>query len=210
MNYINTNIKVLRTEARLSIEEFAEKMEVSIETVKLWEKGKLEPTDSEITKMCPILRIHKEDFLERDILSERNSAGVLMKKGQTRKTYDWYYGNKLVMSFYVSYLILIPVVLLLTYLVTDYIFNDILDGLEMQAVPVEFYQAFYMFIVSGFVSAIYVLIYVFRNGIIKFQYWYLWWITPFMTILTVVSGIATILLYIYAIYKGLILKGKNR
>lgn len=210
MNYIKTNIKVLRTEARLSIEEFAEKMEVSIETVKLWEKGKLEPTDSEITKMCPILRIHKEDFLERDILSERNNAGSLMKKGKTRKTYDWYYGNKLVMSFYVSYLILIPVVLLLTYFATDYIFNELAEGLETEAVPVSYYQGFYMFLVCGFVSAIYVLIYVFRNGIIRFQYWYLWWITPLMTLLTVICGIATIALYIYAIYKGLILRGKNR
>ena len=42
MSNINTNIKVLREEARLSVEEFAEKMNVSKETVVNWEKGKQE------------------------------------------------------------------------------------------------------------------------------------------------------------------------
>lgn len=48
MSNINTNIKVLREEARLSIEEFAEKMNVSKETVVNWEKGKQDPTNEQI------------------------------------------------------------------------------------------------------------------------------------------------------------------
>lgn len=79
MSNINTNIKVLREEARLSIEEFAEKMNVSKETVVNWEKGKQDPTNEQIEQMCPILRIHLEDFLERDIQQERNDAGRRMK-----------------------------------------------------------------------------------------------------------------------------------
>ena len=72
MSNINTNIKVLREEATLSVEEFAEKMNVSKETVVNWEKGKQDPTNEQIEQMCPILRIHLEDFLERDIQPERN------------------------------------------------------------------------------------------------------------------------------------------
>ena len=79
MSNINTNIKVLREEARLSVEEFAEKMNVSKETVVNWEKGKQDPTNEQIEQMCPILRIHLEDFLERDIQQERNDAGRRMK-----------------------------------------------------------------------------------------------------------------------------------
>lgn len=55
MSNINTNIKVLREEARLSVEEFAEKMNVSKETVVNWEKGKQDPTNEQIEQMCPIL-----------------------------------------------------------------------------------------------------------------------------------------------------------
>ena len=76
MSNINTNIKVLREEARLSIEEFAEKMNVSKETVVNWEKGKQDPTNEQIEQMCPILRIHLEDFLERDIQQERIITGI--------------------------------------------------------------------------------------------------------------------------------------
>lgn len=79
MSNINTNIKVLREEARLSVEEFAEEMNVSKETVVNWEKGKQDPTNEQIEQMCPILRIHLEDFLERDIQQERNDAGRRMK-----------------------------------------------------------------------------------------------------------------------------------
>ena len=84
MSNINTNIKVLREEARLSVEEFAKKMNVSKETVVNWEKGKQDPTNEQIEQMCPILRIHLEDFLERDIQQERNDAGRRMKKSNTR------------------------------------------------------------------------------------------------------------------------------
>ena len=93
MSSIHTNIRVLREEARLSQEEFAEQLNVDVQTVKLWEKGKIDPSDDEITKMCPILRIHKEDFLERDILAERTNANSKMKRGQHRSNYDWYYGK---------------------------------------------------------------------------------------------------------------------
>ena len=94
MSNINTNIKVLREEARLSIEEFAEKMNVSKETVVNWEKGKQDPTNEQIEQMCPILRIHLEDFLERDIQQERNDAGRRMKKSNTRMNYNWYLTKK--------------------------------------------------------------------------------------------------------------------
>ena len=54
MSNINTNIKVLREEARLSVEEFAEKMNISKETVVNWEKGKTEPTLSQLRKMSEL------------------------------------------------------------------------------------------------------------------------------------------------------------
>lgn len=212
MTNIHSNIKVLRTEARLSQEEFAEKMGVDLETVKLWEKGKLDPTDSEITKMCPILRIHKEDFLERDIEAERNDAGRRMKKGDTRATYNWYYGKKSTMAFYVSYLIILPVVAIITFLTVGSLLKELLDltSFEDPSSYILMYQIGYTFIVSGFVSSIYVIIYLFKNGIIRFRYWYIFIIGTLISIMVVVCGIATIGLYVYAFYKGIIKKGKNR
>lgn len=221
MSNIHTNIKVLREEARLSQAEFAEKLGVTIETVKLWEKGKLDPTDTEIIKMCPILRIHKEDFLERDILSERNDAGSRMKKGSVRKNYNWYYGNRLTMAFYISYLIVIPIVAILTSIIMKNYLDIVIDSvISGEVMTPEDYDAIInganimkvmsILLVMGFISAIYAVCYVFKKGILRFQYWYVFWLTPIVIIGTTVGIIATPCFYVYAIYKGIIKKGKNR
>ncbi len=211
MSNIHSNIKVLRTEARLSQEEFAEKLGVNVETVKLWEKGKLDPTSSQITKMCPILRIHEEDFLERDIEAERNDAGRRMKQKGSRETYNWYYGKKSTMAFYVSYLIVLPIVALLAYFSIGEVLKQIIETpVEYSADLVSMYQAIYTFFACGFVSSIYVIIYLFKNRIIRFRYWYIFIIGTLISIMVVVCGIATIGLYGYAFYKGIIKKGKNR
>lgn len=211
MSNIHTNIKVLRTEARLTQEEFAEKIGVSTETVVLWEKGKLDPTEKEITLMCPVLRIHEEDFLERDILAERNDAGRRMKQGSTRTTYNWYYGNRTTMAFYISYLILLPVVMVLTYFVMNGILHEIHSMVSMDySRYIKIYTIVYTIASGGVVTSVYLLIYLFKNRIIRFRYWYIFIIGTLISILIVVSSIAMIPLYGYAFYKGVIKKGKNR
>ena len=212
MTNIHSNIKVLRTEARLSQEEFAEKLGLNVETVKLWEKGKLDPTSSQITKMCPILRIHEEDFLERDIEAERNDAGRRMKQKGSRETYNWYYGKKSTMAFYVSYLIILPIVAVLTFIMVGNLLNEFLElsNIEDPSSFVLMYQAIYTFSACGIVSSIYVIIYLFKNRIIRFRYWYIFIIGTLISIMVVVCGLTTIGLYGYAFYKGIIKKGKNR
>lgn len=211
MSNIHTNIKVLREEARLSKEEFAEKMGVSVETVVLWEKGKLDPTDGEIRTMCPLLRIHVEDFLERDILAERTDAGNRMKKGKTRSDYNWYLGSKTLMSFYISYLILIPV----CFTVTFFVSKHTLESLQ-QTYPEEIEQSItglsvlYAFIVIGFISGIYIFVYLFKNRIMNFQWWYIFWVSTIIIVGIVIGALASPVLYCYAFYKGIIRKGRNR
>lgn len=212
MSNIHTNIKVLREEARLSKEEFAEKMDVSVETVVLWEKGKLDPTDSEIRRMCPFLRIHVEDFLERDILSERTDAGNRMKKGKTRSDYNWYLGSRTLMSFYISYLIIIPICFVIVFLLS----KTTLESLQ-QAYPEEVVvqsitgvSILYSFIVIGFISGIYIFIYLFKKRIMIFRWWYIFWISAIMTIGTIIGALTSPILYVYAFYKGIIRRGRNR
>jgi DNA-binding helix-turn-helix protein len=211
LSSIHTNIRVLREEARLSQEEFAEQLNVDVQTVKLWEKGKIDPSDDEITKMCPILRIHKEDFLERDILAERTNANSKMKRGQHRSNYDWYYGNRLNMAFYVSYLILIPIIMIVTFILVGNIFDASLEQEMMEELSSYrmIYQIVYMFLSGGFISSIYVFIYIFKKGILRFQWWFIFWISFAVSILTIICSILLLGLYGYAFYKGVIKKGKN-
>lgn len=209
MTNIHTNIKVLREEARLTQQEFAEKINVSEETVVLWEKGKLDPTSEQIRKMCPILRIHEEDFLERDILAERTDAGNRMKKGKDRSSYNWYLGNRLSMAFYISYLIIIPIVGLLVGFMVKAILEEVIKEMSFP-VNISFYAILYAIIAMGFVSAIYIYIFLFRRGILHFRWWYIFWISLISMISIFIGSIATPFLYGYAFYKGVIRKGKNR
>ena len=177
----------------------------------MWEKGKINPSDDEITKMCPILRIHKEDFLERDILAERTNANNKMKRGQHRSNYDWYYGNRLNMAFYVSYLILIPIIMIVTFILVGNIFDASLEQEMMEELSSYrmIYQIVYMFLSGGFISSIYVFIYIFKKGILRFQWWFIFWISFAVSILTIICSILLLGLYGYAFYKGVIKKGKN-
>lgn len=209
MTNIHTNIKVLREEARLTQQEFAEKINVSEETVVLWEKGKLDPTSEQIRKMCPILRIHEEDFLERDILAERTDAGNRMKKGKDRLSYNWYLGNRLSMAFYISYLIIIPIVGLLVGFMVKAILEEVIKEMSFP-VNISLYAILYAIIAMGFVSAIYIYIFLFRRGILHFRWWYIFWISLISMISIFIGSIATPFLYGYAFYKGVIRKGKNR
>ncbi len=210
MSNINTNIKVLREEARLSKEEFAEKMDINVETVILWEKGKLDPTEQEIKKMCPILRIHIDDFLERDILSERTDAGNRMKRSNTRSNYNWYLGNRLSMAFYISYLIIIPILFFLVFSIGKKYINNIVVEYELNYDELKMLPLLYAFIVGGFTSSIYIYIYLFKRNIIVFKVWYLLWISAIVPISIFVGAITLPIVYIYAFYKGIIRKGKNR
>lgn len=211
MPYISTNIRVLREEARLSKEEFAEKMGVDVETVSLWEKGKLEPTEKQIANMCPILRIHVEDFLERDILSERNDAGKRMKRGNSRSSYNWYFGSRAKMAYYISYLILIPVVFILVYALSKYALTQLQQNYpEVITFSISFRSIIYASFVDGFISGVYIFVYVFKNRIIAFKWWFIFWVSPIIAIGTMIGLISTPVIYVYAFYKGIIRKGKNR
>ena len=58
-------------------------------------------------------------------------------------------------------------------------------------------------------SCIYVFIYIFKKGILRFQWWFIFWISFAVSILTIICSILLLGLYGYAFYKGVIKKGKN-
>ncbi len=211
MMHIHTNIKVLREEARLTQEEFAERIGESLETVQLWEKGKAVPTDAQIEVMCPVLRIHVEDFLERDILSERRDSGRRMKKSDTRRDYNWYLGDRRVMLLYGTYLILIPLLIALSYIASSMVYNAFKEYYETTSIVTQ-NRIFLLFslISCGVVSGIYLLIYIIKYRIVQFQFYYIFWLSTIFIVLAAASIISVPILYGYSFYKVVIKRGKNR
>ncbi|MEI3527526.1 MAG: hypothetical protein V8R15_05755 [Bacilli bacterium] len=88
-----------------------------------------------------------------------------MKRGQHQSNYDWYYGNRLNMAFYVSYLILIPIIMIVTFILVGNIFDASLEQEMMEELSSYrmIYQIVYMFLSGGFISSIYVFIYIFKK-----------------------------------------------
>ena len=208
---INTNIKVLREEARLSQAEFAERIGETVETVVSWEKGKSTPSESQIKVMCPILRIHYEDFIERDIMAERRDAGRRMKKGNTRSDYNWYLGDKRVMLLYGTYLILIPLLIAFSYLASKMMYSAFEDYyVTTSIITQERIWLMFSLISTGIVSGIYLLIYIIKYRIVQFQLYYIFWLSTLFVVFAIASIISVPVLYGYSFYKVIIKKGKNR
>lgn len=217
-NYLPSNIKVLREEARLSVEEFAKLAAVSVETVIGWEKGAIKVYTKDLLVICPILRISEEDIRERDIKQERLDAYERMKHGNSRKNFDWYYGSRSKVIYYLLPIILIPLAALLGYLVSltmgEYYkgLNDlwIQAGNSSPNILYEYYNIIYPFVAAVICGVIFMVIEVIKRFRQYLRWWYIMIAVSFSSILFFVACVAVIPFYIYCIYQVFILKGKNR
>ena len=215
-NYLPSNIKILREEARLSVEQFAEKVGVSVQTVINWENGLQKVYTKDLLVICPILRISEEDILERNIKAEREDAYLRMKKGNSRKDFNWYYGNKNKVIFYLIPLILIPVIAVITWLIVFNlsVFTETIGALESNNVDVpiilKYYYFFYPYFAATIVGSVFIIIEVIKRFRRYFRWWYILMAISFSTLLFGLLAIMLLPYYIYCIYQVFILKGKNR
>lgn len=218
-NKVASNIKVLREEARLSLEEFAEKAGVSVNVVKAWEAGTLKPYTKDLMVICPILKIHEEDLLERDIASERLLANKKMKHSQFRSNYNWYYGSRSKFVFYLLAVILIPSLFLISFfsLKANY---DIKLMLELFTYPTEEIVNFIInestticlacaYVVAGTCGAVFMIIEIIKRFRQYFRFWYIFLIISFSSLIYSLFLIALIPYYIYCLYQLIVKHGKN-
>ena len=217
-NFLPSNIKVLREEARLSIEEFAKLSNVSVETVIGWEKGTIKVYTKDLIVICPILKISEEDIRERDIRQERLDAYDRMKHGSNRSNFNWYYGSRAKIIYYLLPLILIPLAGVLGYIVSlsmsDY-YKE-LNELWVQAgnsapnFMFEYYSIIYPLVGACMCSGVFIIIEVIRRFRQFLKWWYIMLAISFSSVLFVIICIATLPYYIYCFYQVFVLKGKNR
>lgn len=214
-NKLASNIKVLRQEARLSIEEFAEKAGVSVETAKAWEAGTLKVYTKDLMVICPILRIHEEDILERDILSERMEATKRMKQSNARSSYDWYYGSKKKILFYLLPVILIPIIAVVTYFIVNSMsyFETMLAICENEQIEpgfiLKYYYITYPYIVSGICGSVFMIIELIKRFGMYIRGWYIYLIISFFSVILAILQILLVPYYIYCLYQLIIKRGKN-
>lgn len=90
----NLKIKRLRKEKGLTQEELAERLNVSLMTVRRWEWGNTSPNSKMLVELADVLGTTPEKLLSDD--TEENDGFVLFEKGRNKKTELKNTGNLLV------------------------------------------------------------------------------------------------------------------
>lgn len=214
MKYISTNIKVLREEARLSFDELSEITNISIESLKLFEKGKLVPTKEEVMILCKPLRIHYEDIIERDILSERKDAGRRMIKSADRSNYNWYLGDKKVFWFYLSYFLITILGFVVITLLSKYLGLDLISNFDEEG-NLIFITTWLEALITGYIVMSYPCGVCFIVWLlIKLRYRFVWWHLTWLSVVLALVPICGAIVYLpsigYSFYKSIVIRGKNR
>ncbi len=205
--HLSTNIRQLRTERRLSIEEFSDQLNVDVETVKAWEKGTLVPTPAQINSMLPILKIGLYDMMTRDILGERNQTTIQMKKSKDRGNYDWFYGSRKKVIISLVYIIITPLIFFVAFLLNKDagIFNE--ETLEVE--PVLWVRILCSYRPCAIISGIIIAINFFMRIHYRFQIWHIFLIEFLFIAIIIVGLIGAIPYYIYTIVMLIMKRGKN-
>ena len=206
---LGANIKLLREEARLTKEELAEKVNISVEELTNIEKGKIIPDNKLLKQMCVYLRISVEDILERDIVAERNDAGRRMKSSSVRKDYNWYLGDRKKLAMYISYLIVIPVTFILALLLFSQTKEILVNELEMPVFQANIRIFMWSYLITCLPAFVYVLLFIIKKYNITFRWWYLLILQFIFTIGMLLAAIALIPGIFYSMYQIFIKKGKN-
>lgn len=214
---LGTNIKTLRMERRLSIEEFSEQTNISTDRIKAFEDGSERPLFKELLVMCPILRISDQDILERDILAERKDAEKRMKGKESRTNFNWYYGDKKHKIFLICWIVSVIIFYTINFLIIKQVIANSLT--EENNITQEEYDAlvagfkalqiFGPLVVAGIINTIFMVIEIFKFRAFRFSFWFIYIL--FLIGLPIVIGIASILTLpsiIYAFYQLIAKKGK--
>lgn len=185
---LSKNIKLLREEARLSKQELADKVNVSVDELITYEKAKAIPSKDLLEKMCVYLRISYEDIIERDLVNERNEAGKRMHQGANIKTYSWYYRTPQELIYYITYIILVGLGYYLLTLFTNYL---------------------YAYIIIGGIAGVYISTFIIRKKHLRFNVYYIFFIPIILSIIIIMGNILMIPFIFHAIYVLLIKHGRK-
>lgn len=205
---IGTNIRQLREEKRLTQKSFSEMIDIPLEELQGIEKGTIIPNEILIKKMLPILRISYYDIMTRDILKERNETTVAMKKSSSRGSYDWYYGSRKKVLLDILYLVGVPLVFVLTFLLLKP-YQDYINSQSEEIIFTDASRIIFAYLACSAISGVIFTINMAGKYHYHFQLWHLFWITTLFWLVLIAGAIITVPYYIYTIIMLIVKRGKN-
>ncbi|MBR2891911.1 MAG: hypothetical protein IKC22_06030 [Bacilli bacterium] len=214
MSNISINLKLLRNEAGLSFEELSEKTGINVILLEAFETEKCAPNEYQLEVLCKVLKIPSDEIGERNLVLERKQATNMMKSRENRNNYNWYFGNKKKFIFYLSYIIyfVLAVSLLSLYYIHKFegVTLELLrqEWITTSAFPFPvyvflFYYTHMSFGISlfGLGVGVFMVIDYFTKHTFYFRWWYIFWISFFITCLEIIGILGSIPYLIYVIIK---------
>lgn len=217
MSNISENLKLLREEADLSILELSEKTSIDERLINAFEMGQIEPNDYQLEVLCKVLKMPSDEIAYRNLKEERKNATKEMKQQTNRTNYNWYFGNKKHLIFYICYLAFFVVgVTSLVLIYTAYFKNG---GFTWQMLEDYYYlsgytHSYFLFVIEFFWANMKTGLIIFSLGVsffILFEYfsthrfiirwWYIFWISLFTTFVIVLGLVGAVPYFIIVLIK---------
>lgn len=221
MSILSSNLKLLREESRLSIDELAYKVDVSASDIDAFEKGTKIPNAQTLVKLCEVLRVPYEDVMDRDLTEERKLATQEMKKLYKQSSsgeLDWYYGNKkdkLLFILYMIYFVLGLVIsgLALWFIISNLNFEVLQEYYPEAELPLIKAQMIVNAVswvgsVFGLGAGVFIIIDYFKSHTFVFKWWYIFFISLIFTIISIGGLVLSIPFFVKAV-KKVFLKNKR-
>lgn len=197
MSNIAINLKLLRDEARLTTSELAEKTGINERLIIAFENDELVPNDYQLEVLCKVLKMPSDEIASRNLPEERKNATKEMKHTQNRNNYNWYFGNRKHLIFYLCYIAYFLVGV--TTLVLYYTYKFDAMGITSQKLHDAFYlqnlsYPYFVYVILifwqnmrfgliafSFGISFFILFEYFSSHRFVFRWWYIFWITIFVT-----------------------------
>ena len=220
MSILSDNLKILHQESRLTFEELSEKTGINIEIIKAFESDKLIPNEYQLEELCRVLKFPYEDIYERNLIEERSVATKKMRSAQTREQYNWYFGNRKIFWFYLSYIIffVIMITLLSLYYVNKLSKVDIAEIYSLYKIYYAITEPYWLFCIKYIYNEVFIGLSIFGFGVAGFigfdyfrrhQFIFRWWmlffissIIAFLRIFGIVAAIPYLVICISNLIKG--------
>lgn len=214
MSKLSSNLRLLRNEANLSLEELSERTSINVILLEAFENDKYSPNEYQLEVICKVLRIPYDEISERDLVEERKQATHMMKSKENRNNFNWYFGSRKKFIFYLSYIIYFVVTISLFSLYYINKFENItLDmlrkewlttsSLSFETYVILFYYTHMSVGITIFSLgvSVFLLIDYFSKHSFYFRWWYIFWISFFFTCLQIIGFVGALPYLIYVIIK---------
>lgn len=207
--YLGSNIKQLRLEQRLSINEFSKKVNIDEKIIEDIEKKIYIPSFQEVEQMLPVLRISHYDIMTRNIVLERMEAEKKIKHSKERKNYDWYYGSTRKIVLDLIFIISVPLLFLFgLFIIYPVIKNVYIESTIYLAIG-ENIKYLIAYIFSSIITGIIITIKTLKKINYHFVWWHIFYMSVIITLVEAIGILLTIPYYIYTIVILIIKKGRN-